>query len=511
MATESQSAAKPSTQGRNAKDVVPSGQLVTFRLDDVEFGFDIDRVREITTRSRITPVPGSPSFVLGVINLRGLIVPVLDSRLRFHLAPQEPTGRTRIIVLDLAGQLTGLQVDAVSEVVRLEDFTLRETPPLVAGVRSDYLAGMVTLGQRLITLIDLDKILDSQEFEQRERLLERNSTVHNFSSEIVQEQVELDQPYVTFALGGESFGINLEMVEEILELPAVTKVPDAPDYVMGVICLRDQVLPLLDLTQLVSVESQGELAPREMVLLLSFGEARIGVAVNAIQEIIRVKEDDILPAPDTLSEDEAARLEGVVLRSDRMVSLLRVLEVIGGEDRDKIAAMGTSLSSHQGKETVVESHDLPLVVFRLGEESFSLHLHEVQEIIMVGLITPVPRAPSFIEGVLNLRGEVMPVLDLRDRFGLDRQARTSQSRIIISTIAGVNTGLVVDAVEEVKNVDSRRLEAPPRVMAAGANAYITHVVRTETGMVFLLDIQHLLTDSEGRQMNTFRQRKRADA
>ena len=189
---------------RQAHDIVPSGQLVTFTLDEVEFGLDIDRVQEITPRTDITPVPGSPSFVLGIVNLRGSIIPVLDSRLRFHLPIKAPTSKTRIIILDLAGQPTGLMVDSVSEVVKLDDFTLRDTPPLVAGVRSDYLAGMVTAANRLITLINLEKILDSKEFSERAKLTEKVGGSGIFTSgatQAVVEQVEDELPYVTFTLG----------------------------------------------------------------------------------------------------------------------------------------------------------------------------------------------------------------------------------------------------------------------------------------------------------------------
>jgi purine-binding chemotaxis protein CheW len=506
--------ATANAQATKASEVVPSGQLVTFTLDGVEFGLDIDRVQEITPRTDITPVPGAPSFVLGVVNLRGTIIPVLDSRLRFHLPAAEPTSKTRIIILSLAGQGTGLQVDAVSEVVRLEDLTIRETPPLVAGVRSDYLAGMVTVGSRLITLIDLDKILDSSEFSQRELLLETNTAAPAFGTGALENLEELaaeEIPYVTFALGEESFGINLQQVEEIIELPPVTKVPDAPPYVLGVICLRDQVLPLLDFIQLLRVEDTTDGRQREMVILLNFGEAKLGIAVDGIQEIIRLREEDVLPPPQTLSENETSKFEGVVVRPDRMVSIIKVLNIIRGDDQQKIAAMGTSLLGQKTEEVQAVSNDLPLVVFRLGAEAFGLRLHEVREIIMVGLITPVPRAPSFIEGVLNLRGEVMPVLDLRDRFGLARQPATNLSRIVITPIGGVFTGLVVDAVEEVKTVDQRKLEDPPRVASAGANTYIQKVARTEEGVIFILDLQRLLTDMEGQQLETFQGKKRAEA
>jgi purine-binding chemotaxis protein CheW len=300
-------------------------------------------------------------------------------------------------------------------------------------------------------------------------------------------------------------------VEEIIELPPVTKVPDAPPYVMGVICLRDQVLPLLDFIQLLRVEDSTDGRQREMVILLNFGEAKLGIAVDGIQEIIRLRPEEVLPPPQTLSENETSKFEGVVVRPDRMVSIIKVLNIIRGDDQQKIAAMGTSLLSHKAEEVQVVSNDLPLVVFRLGAEAFGLRLHEVREIIMVGMITPVPRAPSFIEGVLNLRGEVMPVIDLRDRFGLDRQSATNLSRIVITPIQGVFTGLVVDAVDEVKTVDQRKLEDPPRVASGGANTYIQKVARTEAGMIFILDLQHLLTDVEGQQLESFQGKKRAES
>lgn len=490
-----------------ASELVPSGQLVTFTLDGVEFGLDIDRVQEITHRSDVTPVPGSPSFILGVINLRGLIIPVIDSRVRFHMAPQEPTAKTRIIVLRLGSGPTGLQVDSVAEVVRLEDNAVRETPPLVAGIRAEYLAGMVTVGTRLITLIHLDKLLDSSELSRRAEL-EDLSLGSGFAGDegVEEEAVEDGRPFVTFRLGAESFGIALHQVEEIVELPQVTKVPDAPDYVLGVICLRDQVMPLIDLSEILSIEQGSAERKREMVVLLSFGSARIGVVVDEIEEIIRILDDQILPPPQTLSEAEREHLEGILVHPGRMVSLINVLKIITGDDQEKIAAMGQGLglTDARTQETVPS---LELVVFRLGPENYGLRLHEVREIVMVGQITPVPRAPQFVDGVLNLRGEVMPVVDLRTRFGLPRVEATSISRILITSIGGVFTGLVVDAVDEVRPVELSRFGPPPAVTAVGANRYIEKVARLDNSMIFLLELQQLLTDAETGQLKSLQGRQ----
>lgn len=501
--------AAESTQALLATELVPSGQLVTFTLDGVEFGLDIDRVQEITHRTDVTPVPGSPSFILGVINLRGLIIPVMDSRIRFHLAPQETTPKTRIIVLRLASGPTGLQVDSVAEVVRLEDHTIRETPPLVAGIRAEYLAGMVTVGNRLITLIHLEKLLDSSELSRRAELEDLGMAGTIGSGEATEEEVEEDgRPFVTFRLGAESFGIALHEVEEIVELPPVTKVPDAPDYVLGVICLRDQVMPLVDLSEILSIQQGDAERKRDMVVLLSFGTARIGVVVDEIQEILRVQDGQTLPPPQTLSEAEREHLEGILLLPGRMVSLINVLKIITGDDQEKIAAMGQGLglADTRAQETIPS---LELVVFRLGPESYGLRLHEVREIIMVGQITPVPRAPHFVDGVLNLRGEVMPVVDLRTRFGLDRVEPTSISRILITSIGGVFTGLVVDAVDEVRPVELNRFGPPPAVTAVGANRYIEKVARLDNGMIFLLELQQLLTDAETEQLQGLQGRRGA--
>lgn len=500
--------AAETTQATLATELVPSGQLVTFMLDGVEFGLDIDLVQEITHRSDITPIPGSPSFILGVINLRGLIIPVINSRARFHLAHQEPTSKTRIIVMRLASGPTGLQVDSVAEVVRVEDHTIRETPPLVAGIRAEYLAGMVTVGNRLITLIHLEKLLDSSELSRRPELEELGmGGALGMGAEDLDVELEEDgRPFVTFRLGVESFGISLHEVEEIVELPPVTKVPDAPDYVLGVICLRNQVMPLVDLSEILSIQQGDAERKRDMVVLLSFGNARIGVVVDEIQEILRVQEGQTLPPPQTLSEAEREHLEGILLLPGRMVSLINVLKIITGDDQEKIAAMGQGLglADTKAQET---APSLELVVFLLGPESYALRLHEVREIIMVGQITPVPRAPQFVDGVLNLRGEVMPVVDLRTRFGLERVEPTSISRILITSLGGVFTGLVVDAVNEVRPVELNRFGPPPAVAAVGANRYIEKVARLDHGMIFLLELTQLLTDMETEQLQGLQGRR----
>lgn len=140
-------------------EVVPERHLVTFALDREEFGIPIERVREIIRVADITRVPQSPPHIRGVTNLRGRILPVVEIRTRFGLAPLITTPRARIVLVEAHGRILGLLVDAVSQVVKVPETAIAPPPDEVRSVQADYLTGVARLGQRLIVLLDLDRAL----------------------------------------------------------------------------------------------------------------------------------------------------------------------------------------------------------------------------------------------------------------------------------------------------------------------------------------------------------------
>jgi purine-binding chemotaxis protein CheW len=138
-------------------------QLVSFNIGNEEFAVDILKVQEINRMADITRVPKSPPFVEGVINLRGKVIPIVDLRKRFNLEERKATKETRIIVVDMDGKVVGLIVDSVSEVLRLPADTIEPPPPIVAGIESEYIKGVGKLDDRLLILLDLNKIFSSEE------------------------------------------------------------------------------------------------------------------------------------------------------------------------------------------------------------------------------------------------------------------------------------------------------------------------------------------------------------
>ncbi|MBQ7606708.1 MAG: purine-binding chemotaxis protein CheW [Desulfovibrionaceae bacterium] len=140
-------------------------QLVTFSIGEEEFGVDILKVQEIIRTMEITKVPRAPAFVEGVINLRGKVIPIIDLRRRFNLAPKAHDKNTRIIDCVINNILVGFVVDAVAEVLRIPSNTVEPPPPVVAGIGSDYISGVGQLKDRLLIMLDLDKLLSSEDME----------------------------------------------------------------------------------------------------------------------------------------------------------------------------------------------------------------------------------------------------------------------------------------------------------------------------------------------------------
>ncbi|MBN2073287.1 MAG: chemotaxis protein CheW [Actinobacteria bacterium] len=145
-------------------------ELVTFKVAEEEFAVDILKVQEIIRMIEITRIPRTPEFVEGVINLRGKVIPVIDFRKRFNIQGKEEEKDTRIIVTDIGGKTLGFIVDSVSEVLRIPLSSIEPPPPVIAGIESEYINGVGKLDDRLLILINLDKLL----LENEKMIIEKN-------------------------------------------------------------------------------------------------------------------------------------------------------------------------------------------------------------------------------------------------------------------------------------------------------------------------------------------------
>ena len=153
------------------------------------------------------------------------------------------------------------------------------------------------------------------------------------------------------------------------------------------------------------------------------------------------------------------------------------------------------------EKTQEAAEEIQLVSFLLGEEEFGADILMVQEIIRVQPITRVPNAPYFVEGVINLRGKVIPIIDLRKRLNVSGTKDSRKIRIIVVDIDGKITGFIVDAVSQVLRIPRSTIEPPPSIVVAGIESeYITGVSKLDDKLLILLDFSKILTKHERQEL-----------
>lgn len=149
-------------QKENVNDEVL--QWVTFQLEDETYGINVMQVREVLRYTEIAPVPGAPDYVLGIINLRGNVVTVIDTRSRFGLVQGEVTDNTRVIVIEAESQVIGIMVDSVAEVVYLKTSEIDTTPSVGTDESAKFIQGVSNRNGHLLILVDLNKLLSDEEW-----------------------------------------------------------------------------------------------------------------------------------------------------------------------------------------------------------------------------------------------------------------------------------------------------------------------------------------------------------
>jgi len=155
------SAGEPAINGRL--------EVVTFTLGKEEYAIDIQRVQELRGHDQVTRIANAPDYILGVVNLRGVIVPIIDMRLKFNLGTPTYDQFTVVIVLNIAGRVVGMVVDSVSDVITLEPSQIKPPPQMGSALDTDYLIGLGTLDNRMLILVDIDKLMSSDEMGLVER------------------------------------------------------------------------------------------------------------------------------------------------------------------------------------------------------------------------------------------------------------------------------------------------------------------------------------------------------
>jgi purine-binding chemotaxis protein CheW len=245
------------------------------------------------------------------------------------------------------------------------------------------------------------------------------------------------------------------------------------------------------------------------IVVVSIRGASVGVVVDNVNEVLRVPRRMVQSMPSLLARDgDMSDITEICQLDDgkRLVSIIST-ENLFRHSSIKEALNAVSANENQATDVVDDltgsDDDEQVVVFRLGSEEFGVPIESVQEIVRVPeTLTHVPKAPAAVEGVINLRGSVLPVVDLRRRLGLSTLARNDGQRIVVFLIRGVRTGFIVDAVAEVLKVPRHAIEPSPHLSSEQATLLARMAnLEKQKRMLQLIQPDHLLPDDVLSSMN----------
>jgi purine-binding chemotaxis protein CheW len=506
-------------------------QYVTFAVAGEMFAVPIAPVQEIIRMPEVSHLPLAPSTLDGLANLRGRVLPIINLRRLFGCAERESDDATRALVIHI-GQPLGFVVDRVASVVTIEPGEVESSDSIQSIVKADYLTGVIKhprvdgSGHDMLLSIDFERLVQAQfgalavSRSEGDNAL-AGSTADGFSVNPTEAEDDTDGGelrLVSFSVAEQEYALDIAEVQEIVQLPeSVSELPNTPGHVLGVISLRQRLLPLVSLRSLFGLPREPYSEQQRIVVTTLPGGQHVGLVTDSVKEVLSVPRAQADPMPGMLSSSGQMQEFSSICRLDggkRLVSIIatdRLLQMPAIEQALDLArdagsgqkenTMKKAASQDDSGEDSVESSgddDAQVVIFRLGAEEFGVPIMSVQEIVRVPeALTRVPKTPGFVEGVINLRGTVLPVIDQRSRLGLPLIERNERQRIMVYLLGGKRTGFIVDSVAEVLRIPRAHIVAAP-AMSLEQSQLISKVAKLDGDkrLVMLIEPEHLLQGRE---------------
>lgn len=458
-----------------------SAKYLTFFVGDEKFAATAADVVEIFRRPGVTRVPNAPPSLLGIAGLRGTLAPVVS--LARLLGKEDRPGPASRLLLLAGGSPIGLVVDRVGAVAEID---------LPQGAEPRGRLYLVEGGA--LRVLDLDALL-GRDFGARGQRRSRRAD----GAAIAQDtRAERTVALLSFDLADQAYALPLDDVVEVLALPpAIAVIAQSDEASLGLITLRDQLLPVVSARRLLGLPP--EYAAGARVVVLRVGEASVGLAVDRLRMILRAPESDLDPAPAVLNRGEGeAQVQTICRTAGGLVAVLSPERLFRDEKTAQILADGRKEGATMRAETHAGEASERFLVFTIGAEEYGLPLAAVEAVTSLpDRLTRVPKAPAFVEGVMNLKGKVTPIIDQRGRFASESRAGGGRPRVVVTTVDGRQAGFIVDAVSDILALSESQIEVTPE-LTADAGRLFSRIATLDDGarLILLIEPKELLDRAE---------------
>lgn len=501
------------TEGDQASSVAPDAthRFLTFRLDEDRYALPAGDVSEVIRIPSVARVPQAPKGLLGLANLRGNVLPIASLRQLLGRSEADASATSRAIVLD-GGSPVAIAVDSVDALVEVDPERVDRRQAGLATDGGEHLSGTFRAGEEeaLTKVLDIQRHL-SLAFAQRVQVRRHGRASPDAPLPRPDPgEVDARQVLVTFDVADQVYGLPIDAVQAIAPAPErLAILPRAEALVLGVTSYQDVLLPLFSLRGLLGFAPVAERSERDKVIITAVAGALVGLLIERARAIVSADPAMVEPVPPVLAARSGgeSRIKAIYRGEEgrNLVSILSpellfqdsVIQRLGAEPQPTRPSVG---ESEQEMET-----ELKFLIFRLGEDDFGLPIEAIDEVARVPReITRVPKTPKFLEGVANLRGAVVPIVDQRRRFDMPALEDTESRRLLVVRTDRHRAGVVVDSVSEVLVTSSHAVQPAPD-LTEEMTRLVHGVVNIEQAgrLVLLLDPGELLSQSERRMLDAF--------
>jgi purine-binding chemotaxis protein CheW len=455
-------------------------ELVIFDIGNSRLALRASCVSKVLDPLPVTPLPYAPPQVQGLVNVSGAVLLKVDLALRLGLQRAEVDSQGNLLVVMTGHESVVVQVDRVFNKVTQDDESIKFYQE---GERSDLIRGEFLLDGEMILLLS-EAGLGLQDMEPA-GVPEGGGGLIGMVPDLGEEraaEIQLnDLPTLAVGDGEETYALHMDHVQEIIELGPLTALPGAGPEVLGLMQLRGQALMVLSLARLLGRPMTEQ--PR-FVLVISIDDTRVGLSVAEILGIERYAKDDVQPVSGGDSQLEGY-LPGSAAREGHMTGLLAVHGLVSS---DGMAIYRRYLIQQASQMAVTVDKTARttrrMLSFRLGPERCALDLSAVDRVEEYAAAVDLPEGDNQLAGVIQIKGEIAPVTDLRSMLGL---TPVETSSYVVVRIDGAPWALIVDRIERVIEIPEKDI-APVRTQTSD---YLSEVARLDGELISLLSLEPL--------------------
>lgn len=460
-----------------------NGIYGSFFMGESEFALSVTHVQEVVNSPpRYSPVPLGPAYLKGLFNLRGLIVPVVDLRTILKLPVAPTIEESKIAIIERDGFYIGLQFDRTGEIFKSDaeersDFD-RASGSVISGVFKKE------QGRRIVQILDIAALFQLQNIPQQ-------AMSEGKRAQFARKRGQRKQ-CISFGVGPARCAWGIEAIQEILKIDAVTESTLAINHCIGHIDLRGSTVPIIDLAALLGYReadrgpeaTQGE----RRIFVMKIEREFFGLLVDAVESIVSYFPDELLPFP-VLGNERTEMFLGCVslpdqseillLNHHKLLSNAEILEITQGHSRMFQASQDPKAQKKQS------SQRRTYITFVI-ENVYAVGIEEIREIVEYpsALLKP-PGLPAHFRGILNLRGEMITVIDARMMYRKPQNESANPGKVLIFKNEKRNFGLVVDAVEAIVSFcENDKIKLPEMLFKHDSNQMtddVLEAVEFETG------------------------------